>query len=244
MEDDLLKIQKNISAYTGKMFREYFGKGPESVYTSLGYTILTIYLRNFLTPSEKVLLEQDQIMTIQQMRDTLMNSISPELKAYIEILTGKKIREIYYDWNFHNRSAMITCISSEPFTPKEKLNEQFVGKEIVDQWIISLSQQAQKPPEELYSCELNERTIVIIRNGILVRIEKELIRLGYGDLLRKVKRNLEKTYLHNNLYEKSVKRQIVDSFVDWDWDLDKSVIVLFLNPVKQRKQSTDDIDIE
>lgn len=240
-----LSLQKDISGYVGKMFRESFGKGPQSVYTSVGYTYITIYLRNFLTPSERVLLEQDQVMTIMQMRDKLMDTLIPELRAFIEITTSKKIQEVYYDWNLHNKSGMVTCISSELFTPKEVLVEEYIGKEKVDNEVIQISKQAQKIPEEIYSCEINERTLVIIRNGILVRIEKELIRLGHGDLLKRVKRNLEKGYLHNNSQlEATLNKQIIEMFVDWDFDLDKSVILFVLNPTDPKKHSYRQVDIE
>ncbi|PGT82266.1 Na-translocating system protein MpsC family protein [Bacillus sp. AFS040349] len=246
MDDNaILSLQKDISGYVGKMFRESFGKGPQSVYTSVGYTFITIYLRNFLTPSERVLLEQDQIMTIMQMRDKLMDTLIPELRAFIEISTSKKIQEVYYDWNLHNKSGMVTCVSSEPFTPKEVLVEEYIGKEKVDNEVIQISKQAQKIPEEIYSCEINERTLVIIRNGILVRIEKELIRLGHGDLLKRVKRNLEKGYLHNNSQlEATLNKQIIEMFVDWDFDLDKSVILFVLNPTDPKKHSYRQVDIE
>lgn len=252
MEDTFLDLQKEISGYTGRMFRDNFGKGPQSVYTSFGHTFLTIYLRNFLTPSERVLLDKDQIMTIQEMRDKLMETIIPELRAYVEITSGKKINEVYYDWNLHNKSAMITCISEEPFTPTDEINEAYSGKAGVDQEIISISHQAQKAPEEIYSCELNERTIVVIRNGILVRIEKELIRLGYQQVLKQVKRNLEKSYLHNTgRFETILQNRVIDSFVDWDFDLDKSVILFILNPkaprppasnIDREKESVGDAD--
>ncbi|WP_235848313.1 Na-translocating system protein MpsC family protein [Litchfieldia alkalitelluris] len=245
MDNSSIDIQKEVSGYTGKMFRDIFGRGPQSVYTSFGYTFITIYLRNFLTPSEKVLLEQDQVMTIQQMRDKLMETIIPELKTYIEIITKNKIREVYYDWNLHNRSAMITCISSTPFTSKPTINEGYIGKEDVNREIMAISKRAEKLPEEIYSCELNERTIVIIRNGILVPIEKELVRLGHGDLLKRVKRNLEKSYLHNNShFETVLNKQIIDSFVDWDFNLDKSVILLLLNPTEPKKHNMSQVDKE
>lgn len=245
MEDNLRKIQQDISSYTGKLFRDHFGKGPETVYVSLGFTFLVIYLRNFITPSEKILLEQDQEMTILQLRGKLMKSISPELKAYIEILTGIKIRELYYDWGFHNHSGMITCISEEPFTSKEAIVEDYVGKKQIDQEIVDISHQAQKAPEEVYSCEINDRTIVVIRNGILVRIEKELIRLGNDELLKRVKRNLEKSYLHNNShFETILNRRVIDVFVDWDFELDKSAIVFILNPKKPREANRSQVDTE
>nr|WP_272495823.1 Na-translocating system protein MpsC family protein [Bacillus pinisoli] len=240
-----MDFQKEISGYVGKLVRDIFGKGPQSVNTTIGYTFVTIYLRNFITPSERVLLEQDQVMTIWQLRDKLMENIIPELRAYIELMTGKKIIEIYYDWNLHNKSAMITCISDEPFTDKDVIDENYKGKESVNKEVVGISEQAQKIPEEIYSCQLNERTIVVIRNGILVRIEKELIRLGHGDLLKRVKRNLEKTYLHNtSQFENVLNSKVVDVFVDWDFDLDKSTILLFINPTVPKITKYSQVDNE
>lgn len=41
---------------------------------------------------------------------------------------------------------------------------------------------------------------------------------------------MEKRYLHNNShFEAILRRKVLDAFVDWDFSLDKSVIVLVLN---------------
>ncbi|MDT8860894.1 DUF2294 domain-containing protein [Alkalihalobacillus sp. MEB130] len=228
------ELQQEIGGYTGRLLRDNFGKGPESVFVSIGYTFITIYLRKFITPSEKILMEQDQVMDVQQIRDKLMKSIVPEFKAYLELVTKRKIREVYYDWGLHNKSGVIVCVSREPFTTKESIVEDFIGKDAFNQEIIDISKQAEKAPEEIYSCELNPRTIVNVRNGILVRIEKELIRLGNEELLKRVKRNLEKNFLHNSSHFHTILgREVVDSFVDWDFELDKSIIVFITVPIKQ-----------
>lgn len=39
-------------------------------------------------------------------------------------------------------------------------------------------------------------------------------------------------------------KQIVESFVDWDFDLNKSVILFILNPSESKKHSFKQIDIE
>nr|WP_166244318.1 Na-translocating system protein MpsC family protein [Paenibacillus turpanensis] len=220
-----------IGSYIGKLLRDNFGKGPESVYVSMGYTFITIYLRNFLTPSERVLLEQDQDMIILQMREKLMETLVPEMKTYISVVTGIRPREMYFDWNLHNRSGMIVGITSEPFKEAADIQEVYENKQLLEYEIVKISQQAQKAPEEIYSCLLNPRTLVVVRNGILVRIEKELIRLGHADLLKRVKRNLEKSYLHNNsAFESLLSKRVIDILVDWDFVLDKSVILFILNP--------------
>lgn len=228
-----LQQQQLISGYVGRLLRDTFGKGPESVYVSTGHTFLCIYLRNFLTPSERILMEQDQEMVIHQLRDKLMESIWPDINAYIGAVTGVKLREMYYDWDLHNRTGMLFGITYEPFPDTIPVQERFHGKDKVDLEVIHISSMAQKAPEEVYSCEINPRTAVVIRNGILVRIEKELVRLGHKDLLRRIKRNLEKTYLHNrSIFESALDKMVVDSFVDWDFELDKSVMVFIMNPKK------------
>ncbi|MGO4372323.1 hypothetical protein AB4Z21_16440, partial [Paenibacillus sp. MCAF20] len=68
--------------------------------------------------------------------------------------------------------------------------------------------------------------------GILISIEKELIRLGNEGHLKLAKRNLEKRHLHNSIrLEPMLNRKINDVFVDWDFHLDKSVIVFALSPI-------------
>lgn len=231
---DSQQQQQFIGSTIGKLLRDSFGKGPESVYVATGSTFITMYLRNFLLSSERVLMEQGQEMTIHQIRSKLMQSLIPEMKAIVQHATGNRLREFYYDWNLHNKSGMFMGISSQPFKASETVNEEYAGKQILDQEIAKISQQMQKAPDDLYSCELNPRTLVVIRNGILVGIEKELIRLGLQDTLKTLKRNLEKSYFHNHSrFESILAKSVVDVFVDWDFDLDKSIITFILNPKKQ-----------
>jgi uncharacterized protein YbcI len=227
------QVQTELAGYIGRTLRENFGKGPESVYVSYNHTILTVYLRNFISPSESVLLGQQQEAMIQTTRDLLMQKLIPEFKAYIKILTIMEVNEFYYDWDLHNKSGLFVCIGSIPTeseTPNEK-NYSYPGQETLHQEINRISLQAEKTPEEVVSYLLNERTLVVIRNGILVPIEKELIRLGNFEILRIAKRNLEKRLLHNSgNFESILQTKVNDIFVDWDFYRDKSVIVLILSP--------------
>ncbi|WP_419887469.1 Na-translocating system protein MpsC family protein [Neobacillus niacini] len=233
MESPIYKQTAELSSYISKTLRDSFGKGPESVHVSLGKTFIIVYIRNFLTPTEKVLLNQKQDESVQQTRDLVMDTLIPEIKAYIKIVTGMEIREFYYDWGLHNRSAMFTGICSDSTGIDVPINEEFTGKaELIDE-INKLSSESEKKPEEIYACQINHRSIMVIRNGILVRIEKQLIRQGMQEHLKLAKRTLEKGLLHNNNhFEGILNHKIIDIFVDWDFDLDKSVIVFVINPTK------------
>lgn len=227
MNQTVHQFQQLIASYTGKLLRDHFGKGPESVLVSIGGHYITIYLRNFLIPSERILLQQNHVSIINQMRDKLMQMVNPEVIRYIHKLTGIKPSEIYYDWALHNQSGMITIICSEKLADEPAVSADYCGKQELEQEVVLISEQAQKVPERLYSCEMNNRTLLFVREGILAPIEKEFIRLGHGELLKEVKRNMEKSYLHNHTaFEQILNRPIHDIFVDWDYELDKSIIVL------------------
>lgn len=233
MEIPVHKQTGELSSYISKILRDNFGKGPESVYVTLGKTFIIVYIRNFLSPTEKVLMNQKQDESVQKTRDLVMQTLIPEMKAYIKIVTGMEIREFYYDWGLHNKSAMFTGICSDSTSIDVPIKEEFTGKAELINEIINLSAESEKKPEEIYACQLNHRSILVIRNGILVRIEKQLIRQGMQEQLKLAKRTLEKGLLHNNNhFEGILNTQIVDIFVDWDFDLDKSVIVLVTNPTK------------
>ncbi|MCM3568028.1 Na-translocating system protein MpsC family protein [Neobacillus mesonae] len=224
--------QQEVSSYIGKLLRDNFGKGPESVYVSINNSIITMYLRNFITPMENVLMARDEEKTVMQTRDMLMQSLIPEIKAYVKIVTGLDIKEFYYDWNLHNKSGIFTGICSELFKDEDLHDFTYPGKERIHKEISDVSLHAQKVPDEIVSILLNPRTLIVIRNGILVSIEKELIRLGYRETLKIAKRNLEKTLLHNNHnFESILNTKVLDIFIDWDLQLDRSSIVFILKPI-------------
>ncbi len=51
-------IYSRISSFTGRLLREKFGKGPTSVFVAINNPYITIYLRDFLAPIERVLFEK------------------------------------------------------------------------------------------------------------------------------------------------------------------------------------------
>jgi uncharacterized protein YbcI len=228
---EVLEVQKELSSYIGKTLRDCFGRGPETVYVSIRKPFITVYIRNFISPMENVLLESQQENIIHNTRDILMQSIIPELKAYMTVLTKMEIDEFYYDWGLHNYSGMFIAISKDKSTLDALSNEGFTGKESLHEEINNIGQQTQKIPEEVLSVKINERTYAILRTGILITIEREFIRLGYRDMLRVAKRSVEKRQLHNNLrFESILDSKIDDVFVSWDFDRDKSIILFIVNP--------------
>ncbi|WP_138417939.1 DUF2294 domain-containing protein [Aquibacillus sediminis] len=227
------KVTAELSTYISKFLRDNFGKGPEFVHCSIYSTFITIYIRNFITPPESILVSQNKTERMIETRDLVINSLAPEIKANIYHITGMKVNEFYYDWGVHNKSAMFTCVCTDENDHDKKINGSYPHQVEMEKEIARLSTVAQKEPEELISYQLNNRTLLFIRNGILVRIEKELIRDGLEEQLKLAKRRLEKGLLHNNThFEEILGTKVIDIFVDWDFALDKSVMLFIINPTK------------
>ncbi|WP_409299988.1 DUF2294 domain-containing protein [Peribacillus sp. SCS-155] len=223
--------EREIGSYIGRLLRENFGKGPGSVYATVAYPFITIYIKDFITPMEQRLLDQgDNIAYVQKIRDMLMETLIPEIKIYIKMRLGVEIKEFYYDWNLHTSSGMFVAVTPENHT---SLSAFYQNQENVHHEIISMSEEAQKTPGKICSYLLNPRTLLIIRKKILIRIEMELISLGYNETLTIAKRRLEKKLLHSHKenLEIYLGARVENFFVAWNFEEDKSGIVIILQPI-------------
>ncbi|MEN2769072.1 Na-translocating system protein MpsC family protein (plasmid) [Ornithinibacillus sp. 16A2E] len=228
---DKQEAQKDLSSYIGRILRDNFGRGPESVFVSIKKPFISVYIRNFLSPMEKVLLTEHQETVVQTTRDILMATLIPEIKAYIRIVADMEIEQFYYDWGLHNHSGMFFAIASDKTDIDKLLHEDFFGKDALHKEIDHIGQQAEKTPEKVFSIKLNDRTYAVIRRGLFITIERELIRMGQQEVLKLAKRRIEKRLLHNNMRLESIlDGKIDDSFVDWDFERDQSVILFSVNP--------------
>ncbi|RIX48642.1 DUF2294 family protein [Paenibacillus nanensis] len=220
-----------IASHVGKLLRDAFGKGPQSIHVSMNWPFIVIYLRNFLTPTERILLRQGQVRSIQHTRDIVMTSLIPEIKAYLLLLTGMNIVEFYYDWELHNYSGVFVGRQQGSFEPETVTQESYTGKDEVHREIDYMSSKVQKSPDCIYSCMINKRTLLVARSGILTDMSKELIRLGYEENLKQAVHNLEKKHLREfKQFQHILKAKVADAFVDWNFKLDRSAIVFILNP--------------
>lgn len=232
-------IQADMSSFVGKLLRDNFGKGPSSVYVSIKEPFITMHLREFLSPMERVLMAQKKDVKVEEIRDLLMNELLPEIKATLQATHNLKVSELYYDWSLHNRSGIILGVI-ESADPSGDMLENYPNKDAIHREIEQVSKQAEKLPEAVDSCYLNDRTLIVKREGILVRIEKELIRGGFIEPLKLTKRHLEKSLLETGDFNDMLNAEILDIFVDWDFVEDKSYIVFILKPTENQGSNDSD----
>ena len=224
-------LEKNISSYIGRLLREHFGRGPGNVVCTVSGTYVVSHISNFLSPMEKSLMDSEQTVYVEKTRDLIMETLIKEITSFIELNADGLVKEFYYDWNLEAKTGMMIAIlsSSEEEHPLPPINN-YENSEAVHKDIIHISTEVQKPPEETYSIMLNPRTLLIVRKGIFISLEKELIRLGFQETLRIAKRNVEKRMLqqHKSRFETFLEADLLDFFVDWNFDEDKSLILFNL----------------
>ncbi|MFE7065026.1 Na-translocating system protein MpsC family protein [Sutcliffiella sp. NPDC057660] len=223
------KSQLELASSIGRILRDHFGKGPESIFVTISRPYITIYLRNFLTPMEQALINEKHELTVEETRDKLMQRLAPELKELIKNVSGMEINEFYYDWTLANASGIFVGIGAEDAFPPDYSYPESIKVELE---VSNVSKIAEKAPNQIFSHQLNARTLIVIRKGILVEIEKMLIELGFEEPLTISKRKLEKglLYQRKELFEEYLDAEIDDIFVNWDFHLDKSTILFILNP--------------
>ncbi|ASA24220.1 Na-translocating system protein MpsC family protein [Paenibacillus donghaensis] len=215
------ELTSQLASYAGRLLRERFGKGPESIYASIGEQCITLHIRNFIGPVETFLLNKEEEQAFRYTRELMMKSLLPELSAYLSNTMAVEVGELFYDWGIHNASGMIVAlIKTEGTAP-----DLYAGREEVHAQINEVSRLVQKEPVHTDSWWQNPRTLIIKREGILIPLEKELIGLGYENTLKTTKRKMEKRYLQDTTtIAPMLGKELSDIYVDWDLDKDTSVI--------------------
>ncbi|NHM29397.1 Na-translocating system protein MpsC family protein [Neobacillus terrae] len=229
---EIKKKETEMSSFVGRVLRDNFGRGPGNVFCTFSTPFIVFHISNFLSPMEKSLMMNDKAFFVHKTRDLMMETLLLEIKSQIELITEKKVIEFYYDWNLEAKTGMFLAVTQDIELASEGQTNSYTNEEKVNQEMIQVSKEVEKPPGEITSLMLNPRTLIFIREKILVPIEKELIHFGCEETLKIVKRNLEKRvlYLHVNNFEEYLNVRITDYFVDWKFEEDKSYTIFMLKP--------------
>lgn len=234
---DIQAKQKDIASYVGRLLRDSFGRGPQAAYVTLGETHAIIFLREFMSSIEEHLFEDKGAEAVHELRESMMKTIIPEVKRYVESTTGIELNELFYDWNMDRRSGVIIGLKPESYQnageASEPIEKDYPNKQKLEQVIGETSSRAERVPDDVSSVQVNNRTTLIVRTGILVPIEKRLIALGYDNVLKIAKRELEKElFMEEDLFTDLLGAEVEDIFIDWNFEKDKSTIIIVTAPVK------------
>ncbi|MGM7703431.1 Na-translocating system protein MpsC family protein [Pseudalkalibacillus sp. Hm43] len=224
---DLKTKQSDISSFVGKVLRDHFGKGPGSVYVSISDPFVTIYVKDLMSATERVLYSGNHEKTLKKTREFVMDKISDEIKSYIKTVTDIDVQRLYYDWSLENQSGVFLGVG--PFS-RDATYAPYSGQDTVHDEIILMSEKVEKRPEKIFSLRVNDRTLIVVREGLLVEIEKQLIHDGHQEVLRLSKGKIEKRMLNVERISSKIECDIEDYFIDWDFKKDQSFTIFIMKP--------------
>lgn len=225
-------VESVISGFSSTILQSYFGKGPQSVHVHVTDSFVCIQIKGFLAPMEQILIGQKEHNKVLETRNLLMLEVNEEFKRVFWKETGLDVIELYADWNLNNKSGMILGVLNGETTGKtegpKEVNEEKVYDEIIRVSIIG-----QMKPQATELFWLSDRTLVVKRSGIVTLLEAELIKNGFIENLKMVKRPLECRLFEHSKLACILKRPILEIFVDWNFKEDKGYVIIALDKREQ-----------
>ncbi|WP_332691687.1 Na-translocating system protein MpsC family protein [Halalkalibacter lacteus] len=225
---DFQEKLKHISSYTSKLLRKKFGRGPEACLATLSKNFLLLHIRGFVSPMEEVLLLQGKYQDVDNARTLIIANVLEELKGVVQVSFDVEVTEFYHDWNFpNNTGAIILILSEECHHTLPVAQSAFIPE--FEAEIARISELVQKVPDEIVTIILSEKVMIVKRDGLLIPIEKALVKKGFEKELIITKDELEKEYFHRfGKFDDILSRKVKDIFIDWDLKEDKSLMVFIL----------------
>ncbi|OWA37659.1 hypothetical protein B9G55_06300 [Saccharibacillus sp. O16] len=216
------EAKRRIKEAVRDMFSVNFKQPPGIINVLLDERALVIHLEDFVGSDIQQLVDTKDPDALRSVQELLTEHLLPRLKTQIEPWLGEPISFFYYDWEDHDLSGVIVALRS----PADHTTSDYPGRIQLHRQMDVLTCEIEKIPDYTYSFWPAPNTLVLIREGILIKLEKEFIEQGAGDILRIVKRKLEKREIAQSAHlEEILQRKLKAFYLDWWFEQDKSVLV-------------------
>jgi uncharacterized protein YbcI len=120
LDADIASIQPETTAVAGKisnavvaLLREYTGRGPTGVRTTIGGDTIVVTLRDSLTKAEKTLARRGQALEVLAMRRAFQETMREDLIAVVEQIAGRRVEAFLSD-NLHDPDVAVEIFLMEP----------------------------------------------------------------------------------------------------------------------------------
>ncbi|KKI89111.1 hypothetical protein WQ54_28225 [Bacillus sp. SA1-12] len=212
-----------INSYISKVLKRNFGKGPATCYTSISEDKMFIYIKQFMTPAEEVLIRNEKTYLVNKARSVILETIFTEIKEEIHNVLGISYHRIYHDWNFNDNTGLIILEAANAFT----ITGLSSNKDSVSHTIQKICAEIHKIPEKISMTKSSSSIVNIEYTGFMSQIEQILYRKGYDELLFEWTMEIKHTYGQNKrLIESRLDTAIKDIFVIFDFEHDRCTLVL------------------
>ncbi|GGN96186.1 Na-translocating system protein MpsC family protein [Saccharibacillus kuerlensis] len=217
-------VSDAIRYKTLSLFAEHFGVSPARVSVTLDDSCVIIYAQRFLQPVVESMILEESHGALQSIRELMVGYLLPELNIFVNQDCGIPVEAQAYDWNDDDLSCLIFMMLSDPLCLQE--NKPYPDQNKIHRHIAALTYDVQKFPQKIYSFWVDQRILVIIRDGTLIEVEKALIEDGHCELLRQSKRRVEKfRFIEDPPFGGTAIRNLKSVYMDWMFPHDRSVLV-------------------
>ncbi|MCM3117292.1 DUF2294 domain-containing protein [Neobacillus sp. MER 74] len=218
-QENLLYLSSTFS----KLLKRRFGKGPETCTMMSKGNRLYIYMRNFITPAEEVLLENDQLMLVHNFRSAVINAVINEFKHEVSKVFGGGIDHFFHDWNYDSNTGII-LLENVPSSDEVKMEEDF--EKTLFNLIDFVGTRYHKRPVGLKVVKFTQNICAIEARDVLLQLESLAYEQGNLDLLLHQAREIKSGYLKNkSIFEDLFNRIIEDIFIVWDYEKNRNYLI-------------------
>lgn len=218
-QDHMLHLSSTLS----KLLKRRFGKGPETCYVNGDEEKKYIFMRNFITPAEEVLLGNKQWEFAIHFRTAIIEAVIKEFSFEISKTLDQTYTNFYHDWNYEKNTGMILLVNGKA-NAEERL--PLGTKNGILAMIDKIGSHFHKSPENLTILKYAPSICIIEADGIMAPLENLVYQMGNMNLLYRYSESAKKGYFEHKLSLEDVFNRIIeDIFIMWDYQNDKSFLV-------------------
>lgn len=216
-----------ISAYTSKLLRDIFGRGPQHCHSNFSLPFLVLYIRGFRSDMENALVYSTATDEAFTSRNKLINDHLDKLKTKVEDAFGLYVNDSFHDWDYQSDTGVIVFSFLED---NAGYGEAFPKAKSLRHEMEVISDTKEKLPNSSQVYQVTDQIYIAQRSGILTEVEKAMIKEGYHPELHKIKKELEKKFFTSKVnYSKVFRKSLRKIYISLSLMEDKSYICFFLN---------------
>ncbi|MEJ8307138.1 hypothetical protein [Saccharibacillus sacchari] len=217
---------QSLTSYSNVLLKSQFGKPADSI------DIVTdprcfVFIYRGLTDAHDSRLPEDPDERYAHIYILLKQFIYPSLRPKIEAASNQTISFAYMDWKIQTDTAMIAVFLHPEI---EKAHEDlYAGKADLHQHVETITEKVQNPPISIESFRMEGDLLLIVRTGLLISLEKRLVKKGFNNELRLAKRELElERFIEGLPIKELLGKKMKNAFLDWAFEDDVSLLTLEL----------------
>ncbi|WP_257009206.1 DUF2294 domain-containing protein [Bacillus sp. 7884-1] len=222
-----------LSSTFSKLLKRRFGKGPETCTVIFKGDRYYVYMRNFITPAEEVLIKQEKLELAIHFRSSIINAVTEEYLPEVSKVLGISFDYFFHDWNYDKNTGIFLLDNSQS-DHKENIDYSFESNLFA--LIENVGSSYYKKPESLKIVKFTQNICAVESKEVLLPLERLVYEKGNVELLLHQAYEIKKGYWRNKgQFEGLFNRLIEDMFIMWDYKNNRNYLVFIFNKLYTMK---------